>query len=43
MINYNIIPQVVCEIGMFKTMWQLQAAAEFASNLSANISLLLAI
>ena len=43
MINYNIIPQVVYEIGMLKTMSQLQAVAEFASNLSANICLLLAI
>ena len=30
-------------LGMFKTMWQLLVTAQFASNLSANIYLLLAI
>ena len=47
MINYNIILQVVCEMWniemLLKTMKQLQTAAEFASNLTAKISLLLAI
>ena len=48
MINYNIISQVICKmwnvrnvkmLGMFKIMYQLQAIAEFASNLTANICL----
>ena len=50
MTNYNIIPQFVCEMwnvetfsNMFKAMQQFLATTEFASNLTANISLLLAI
>ena len=48
MISYNIISQVICKmwnvrnvkmLGMFKIMYQLQAIAEFASNLTANICL----
>ena len=48
MINCNIISHVICKmwnvrnvkmLGMFKIMYQLQAIAEFASNLTANICL----
>ena len=50
MINYNIIPQAVCEMrnvkpysNMFKAMQQFLATTEFACNLTTSISLLLVI